>query len=277
MKNPFEFFHNADRSMNKLNGCFDWASSFYDQTRKIPEDLMNQIVSIIAEKLENQHPVSILEVGVGTGRVAISISEKLKPHMTLGVDISEKMLLKCRKKINPDDKFHLIASDGYYLPFSRIFDVVITSHVLHLVKDHYRFINSILEVLKPDGVLLDLAAYVNYQETIPFKIFYKKLKEEGYRYIKRGDLVGREVSVFLSRRGWIFNRVNLKSNYEVSLHNTVSFIRDRVFSHQKDIPEELYNRALEYLYNEIERRGLDPSEKYEIPAIAKLTFFQKKS
>ena len=142
MKNPFEFFHNDNGTMNKLTGCFDWASSFYDQTRKIPEDLVNQIACTIGEKLENHPPVSILEVGVGTGRVAIPISEKLKTNMTLGVDISEKMLLKCREKIKPTDKFHLIASDGFNLPFSNTFDIVLTSHVLHLVKDHYGFVNS---------------------------------------------------------------------------------------------------------------------------------------
>ncbi|MHA2074825.1 MAG: class I SAM-dependent methyltransferase [Candidatus Hodarchaeales archaeon] len=276
MNKPFEFFHNDSKSMSKLNGCFDWASSFYDQTRKIPEDLVYQIGCIIIDKLENHPSSSLLEVGVGTGRVAVPISEKLKPKMTLGIDISEKMLLKCQEKINPKDKFHLVASDGFNLPFSSTFDIIITSHVLHLVNDHYRFVNSILEVLNPNGTFIDLAAYVNYQQTVPFKIFYQKLEEEGYRYIKRGDLAVREVSVFLSRRGWVFDRINLTSDYEISLHYIVRFIRDRVFSHQKEIPEELYNRALEYLYHEIEKRDLIPSEKYKIPAIAKLTFFQKK-
>ncbi len=182
--------------MNKLNGCFDWASSFYDQTRKIPEDLMNQICNIIVEKLENSTSASILEVGVGTGRVALPISEKLQPEMTLGIDISKKMLLKCREKISSKEKFHLLVSDGFNMPFSNKFDLIITSHVLHLVKDYYGFVNSILGVLNPDGFFLDLAAYVNYQETIPFRIFYQKLEEEGYRYIQRGDLIVREISVF---------------------------------------------------------------------------------
>ncbi|MFX0087366.1 MAG: class I SAM-dependent methyltransferase [Candidatus Hodarchaeota archaeon] len=262
--------------MNKKDRGFDWASSFYDQTRKIPSSLLNQIIHVLNERINFSYKTRFLEVGVGTGRLVIPILMKTKHKMMVGIDISEEMVKKCLEKTKFDKDLYLLVCDGFNLPFSQKFDIILTSHVLHLVEEHFKFLNSLLDVLMLNGVYIYLEAYVNYQESIPFKIFYNKLEELGYYRFFKDDLIRREIMVYLTRRNWIYEEINLSARQEITIHNLVRFIRNRVFSHQRDIPEELYRSSLEYVFNEIEKKDINPLEKINIPAISRITIFRRK-
>ena len=262
--------------MKKQDECFDWASSFYDQTRKIPNSLVEQIILVLNEKINFSSKTRFLEVGVGTGRLIVPISEKINHKMMLGIDISEEMVKKCLEKVKLNKNLYLLVCDGFNLPFSQNFDVILTSHILHLVEEHFKFLDSLFDLLASDGVYINLEAYVNYQKTLPFKIFYDKLEELGYHRFMKADLIRREIMVYLTRRNWTYEEINLSASYEVSIHNLVRFIRNRVFSHQRKIPEELYCCSLEHLFNEIEKSEINPFERISIPATSRITIFRRK-
>lgn len=258
------------------NACFDWASSFYDETRKIPSDLIDQITETISDKIIPSSSSRFLEIGIGTGRLSIPIAKKFNLNMILGVDISRKMLSKCLEKSKQSNNVHLILGDGNYLPFSKSLDVVITSHVLHLVEDHFSLVNSLTNSLSPKGTYVDIEAYVCYQKTIPFKIFYDKLEEEGYHRFMKAGLIRKEIMVFLKRRNWMIEEINLISHQDIRVSDLVRFIRDRVFSHQRAIPNELFQSGLDHLYNEIENRNINPLKTIAVPATSNITIFRKK-
>jgi ubiquinone/menaquinone biosynthesis C-methylase UbiE len=252
--------------------CFDWVASIYDLTRGLPEELYSKIGMEIKELVLLKQHLGCLEIGVGTGRIASCLAEALECRM-IGVDISYSMLSESIKNPLTSNKLDLITADGNSLPFKQKFDFIITSHVLHLVKDHFQFIQSILDNLAPQGTYVDLNAYVNHEQTLPFKIFYGYLAENGYRHFFRNDLIRKELRVFFGKRGWKESESSLQSEFFIQMNTLVRFIKNRVFSHQRLISDQLYVRGLNHLFKELEDRDIDLGQEVTIPAYANILAF----
>jgi len=260
--------------MGSSTKCFDWASSFYDYSRAIPDDLMRKLIEILQDKLKIDSNSKILEVGVGTGRIAIPLTKKLHIN-TIGVDISERMLQKCQERISYTENIQLILADGLTLPFKNSqFNIILTSHILHLLSNVHQFINKILPLLVKNGFYVNLEAYVNYTQTIPFEIYYSKLSESGFRHIYLTGLVRRGLIIYLSRRGWKHKEYIIRSERTISNNDLVRFIQNRVFSHQRNISPDLHQQALQYLYKELEEKCIDLSKTVFAPAISRLNIFE---
>lgn len=261
--------------MGSSSKCFDWASSFYDYSRAIPDDLIRKVIEILQDKLKIDSNSKILEVGVGTGRIAIPLTKKLHAN-TIGVDISERMLQKCHERISYTENIQLILADGLTLPFkNNQFNILLTSHILHLLPNAYQFINKILPLLVKNGFYVNLEAYVNYHQTLPFKIYYNKLSETGFRHIFRAGLVRRGLIIYLSRRGWNHQEYIFKSERTISNNDLVRFLQNRVFSHQRSISRDLHQQALQHLYEELEEKYIDLSKTVFAPAISRLNIFER--
>ena len=261
--------------MGSSSKCFDWASSFYDYSRAIPDGLMRSIIDCLQEKTKMDSSSKILEVGVGTGRIAIPITEKLQSN-TVGVDLSEEMLQKCQEKMSAT-KIQLLVADGLKLPFvNEKFDIILTCHVLHLLSNAYQFVEMITPLLVKHGYYVNLCAYVDFGKTLPFKIYFNKLNERGYRYLHRGDLLRRGIIVYLVRRKWTHQHCIIKSEQEIGLNDLVRFLRDRVFSHQRAIPDNLHQVALDHLYYVLEKDEVDLVKKEVAPATSHLHIFQQR-
>jgi ubiquinone/menaquinone biosynthesis C-methylase UbiE len=89
---------------------FDRISQVYDETR---EPLKEAAVDKIKDILLRNGCSSIIEVGVGTGRVAKPLQER--GFEVVGVDVSRGMLLKAREK----GILRLILADADYLPIKK--------------------------------------------------------------------------------------------------------------------------------------------------------------
>jgi SAM-dependent methyltransferase len=127
---------------------FDRAVPYYDRTRSLTPEAMAQVVEILVGALADHQPV--LEVGVGTGRVAVPLSEAGLD--VYGVDLSGPMLgeLRAKRATLPVGR-----ADCTRLPFpDQRFGGVVASHVFHLVPDWRRAADEALRVLRPGGVLL---------------------------------------------------------------------------------------------------------------------------
>ena len=73
---------------------FDRTAEIYDETQGFPVFVMDKIVKTLMDELEGY--VSILDVGVGTGR----FSKPLQDHgyYVVGMDVSSEMLRKAVEK-----------------------------------------------------------------------------------------------------------------------------------------------------------------------------------
>ena len=261
--------------MVSFNACFDWASQFYDYTRAIPVELINQTIEALQQRVEITPGGKFLDIGVGTGRIAIPLAEKLNTNL-IGVDISGKMIQKCLEKTSSFNNVSLIIADGLALPFSENqFDLILTSHLLHLLSDPLQFIRKVTRLLAKNGYYINLDAYVNYHQSLPFQIYYNKLSESGYRHHFRGNLIRQEITIYLSKRGWRYKQFEINGKKEIIHNDLVKFIRERVFSHQRAIAEDFHQQALKHLYQELETRNVDLSEKILTPATSHITLFQQ--
>ena len=253
-------------------GCFDWSTSFYDETRALPSGLYRDISTTLKETVPLSLSMKCLEIGVGTGRIAHCIANAFSTDV-YGVDISQSMLYQCLQNPAVSETLALIAADGNHLPFKSKFDLILTSHVLHQVKDHFHLISSILASLSSSGIYIDLNAYVDHEQSLPFKVFYQRLLEEGYQHYFKNDLIRKGLKVFFSQRGWRYRETNLKQSYNITISTLVRFLKNKVFTHQRQIPEQIYEIGLKYLYAELEVRNVDFSKVVELPAYAHFLFF----
>lgn len=133
---------------------FDRAVEFYDQTRALPPELANLPVEAIIRETNLQPGAQVLEIGIGTGRLAIPLAERIA-HLT-GIDLSLKMMGVLREKIAGGPlQIDLAQADAVRLPFpGNCFDVVYAAHVLHLVKGWREGVGEAGRVIKPGGLFI---------------------------------------------------------------------------------------------------------------------------
>lgn len=104
--------------------CFDRAADIYDTTRRAARP---EAVEALAKELSDCS--SVLELGVGTGRLAVPLMER--GFQMVGVDLSRKMLDQSRAK----GLDRLVLGDVCRLPLRRkSVDAVLVVHVLHLIE-----------------------------------------------------------------------------------------------------------------------------------------------
>lgn len=137
---------------------FDRAAEYYDQTRGFPPGIGDKVAAALIDFCNLSPADRILEVGIGTGRIAIPLSVALGPnHHLNGVDISRKMMARLRANqpahIPPAS---LIEADATQLPFgAKTFRALITVHVLHLIRDWRGLLKDMDRVRAPGGLYIN--------------------------------------------------------------------------------------------------------------------------
>jgi SAM-dependent methyltransferase len=127
---------------------FDRAVEYYDRTRGLSPEAAAQVTALLADELIGHGPV--LEIGVGTGRIALPLAET--GIEVVGIDLSVPMLeaMVAKSRTVP-----VAVADCTVLPFpDDAFGGVIASHVFHLVPEWRDAALEVLRVLRSDGVFL---------------------------------------------------------------------------------------------------------------------------
>jgi SAM-dependent methyltransferase/shikimate kinase len=91
----------------------------------------------------------VLEIGVGTGRLAMRVCDKCK-HFT-GIDISQKTLQRAKANLQRFSNIDLICGDFLTYPFSERFDIIYTSLTFMHIQDKRAAIRKVASLLKPGG------------------------------------------------------------------------------------------------------------------------------
>lgn len=208
---------------------FDRVAEIYDKTRGLPPKIMEKVVQKIANELKGWRKV--LDAGVGTGRFA-------KPLQSLGfevigIDISTRML---RKAIQKGTK-NLLLGDVRFLPFTdSSFDVAISIHVLHLVKDWKTALREIVRVTR------NFFLACIYTTPNPLSERYREfLKEYGYKPtfgIAEAEL---KSLVKPTRSILAVSKVQIKAD------DTLANLKDKGSSYQFKIPNEVHVQIMKKL------------------------------
>jgi ubiquinone/menaquinone biosynthesis C-methylase UbiE len=130
---------------------FDRAATYYDATRGLNPDAMQKVVALLTEEIGGRGPC--LEVGIGTGRIGLTLWEAGVDMA--GVDLSPAMLATLINKAGGVPPFPLAVADATRLPFpDATFDVCLVCHVLHLIPEWKGSLAEMARVLRPGGRIL---------------------------------------------------------------------------------------------------------------------------
>jgi ubiquinone/menaquinone biosynthesis C-methylase UbiE len=134
---------------------FDRAAEYYDRTRGYPDGVGERVADLLCRAGGLGPETTLLEVGVGTGRIALPLAQRVR--QVVGVDLSRPMLARLAAK-GGSDRVRCILADATALPFPDAgFDAVIGVHVFHLLPAWQRAMAEVRRVLAPHGCFLDAA------------------------------------------------------------------------------------------------------------------------
>ena len=130
---------------------FDRAAEYYDDTRRLQPETQAAVITQLAGELRDRG--RCLEIGVGTGRIALDLHRN--GVEMAGVDLSAAMLRKLVEKAGGRPPFPLALADAAELPVAdRRLGGVVICHVLHLIESWRRAIEELVRVVRPGGVIL---------------------------------------------------------------------------------------------------------------------------
>jgi len=131
---------------------FDRAADFYDDTRGFPEGVAADAVALIAKAGDLSAQSRVLEIGIGTGRVALPLAAHTGGRI-YGVDVSARMMARIFDKEGGD--VAPIQADAARVPIAtHSMDALLAVHIFHLLPDFVPVERELRRVLKPGGLLL---------------------------------------------------------------------------------------------------------------------------
>lgn len=133
-----------------LTIAFDQIAAVYDAQRAHPPEVSAQVGRAVAAAVGG----SILELGVGTGRIALPSAAA--GCRVVGIDISREMLAVAAGRAEAARlPLALLQADAMRLPFrDGSFDAVLAVHVLHLLPDWRQGLQELRRVLASGGAII---------------------------------------------------------------------------------------------------------------------------
>lgn len=131
--------------------AFDRAAAYYDETRRLSDEGMRRTTEALTDVFSGAG--TVLEVGVGTGQIAIPLHEAGQD--VVGLDLSRAMLARLLDKAGGRPPFSLIEGDAVRMPFpDSAFGGAYLRWVLHLIPDWKGAIHEVARVVRPEGLFL---------------------------------------------------------------------------------------------------------------------------
>jgi SAM-dependent methyltransferase len=232
---------------------FDRTAEVYDETR---EPLTDEALDRVALLLSKDGCRQILEVGVGTGRIAMPL---LRRNFELvGIDFSRGMLAKAKGK----GVEHLVMGEANHLPFEdKTFDAVVMAHVLHLLESPAETFGKLTRVARNEIVIFlrkrdDSSPAPGSEEILGVRQTFRRVAEEmGYPLPAR---TGEWRERFRSEQEFLstFPPDELVTIQDVPIVTTVgerlSFFEKRAYGYLSDIPYAVFREVVEGVKSSID-------------------------
>ncbi len=145
-------FTPAKKSKDEVRRIYSKLSHIYDFWGSLTEQKATNRALQLAHIRNGE---SILEVGVGTGRVFEQIVSLNKNGYNEGIDLSPEMLARAEKRLRKSiSNYTLKVADAYSLPFAdETFDLIICNYLFDLLpeQDFSHVLHEFRRVLKSGG------------------------------------------------------------------------------------------------------------------------------
>jgi ubiquinone/menaquinone biosynthesis C-methylase UbiE len=234
---------------------FDRAAEYYDETRGFPPGEEKGAAEAFVRVGKFDGSQRVLEVGVGTGRIALPVAPQVAAYM--GIDISTAMMGRLREK-QQNERVLLTQGDATRLPFpTASFDAAIAVHVFHLIPGWQNALQEVKRVLRPGAPLLH-----------GFNADARPLDMHEVLSAKFGTrAAGTRSKAFLEDAGWQMVEEEIH-RYTLSRRplGMVETFRRRLFSATWDLSDEDMETRAQYLEQVIRERFPDPNQPVEVEA-----------
>lgn len=215
-----------------MSGPLDMAAEVFDKTRSFPPYVMNKILKTLRKELEGCG--RILDVGAGTGRFSKPLQDA--GFEVVGVDVSKKFLAYAHGKGTED----LVLGDACNLPFqASTFDASISIGTLHLIAKWKSALQEIVRVTK-NSLFTVYHSTRDYVRT-PSDVYKELVEKNGYscRHPGIGEWKLKEI-IRSTKSKFIIS-------YGVSVDERISLLREKVFSYQRNVPQNVHEKAMDEL------------------------------
>jgi ubiquinone/menaquinone biosynthesis C-methylase UbiE len=238
---------------------FDRAAGYYDQTRGFPPGVEQDVAAMLARAGGFTNHSRILEIGVGTGRIALPLAAHVR--QIVGADLSRQMMQRLREK-RTTEPIALIEADATRLPFAaHTFDGAVVVHVFHLIAGWRDVLRELARVLRPDAPLLharnhrtdDASAFKPIDDALNAVLLPE-------RRTQRVGMQEHEEETFLTDQGW--RRMGTKQVHHYQFPRTpndyLSSIEGRVWSSTWKYTDDEHTRAVEAVKQALAQHYPDP-------------------
>jgi len=208
---------------------FDRIADVYDDTRP---PLYEAELRILVDALRTRNCNSVLEIGVGTGRVSKPLS--IASFEMVGIDLSTGMISRAKQK----GLWHLVIADTYSLPFvDHTFDAAILVHVVHLLPDPVTALAEIGRVVKNSVIAIVRRRTGAVDE-------YERVRRLMRERVGRGSLVDsgedrwRREAELLQSVPPVERKPFCDRTTEMTVDEVISILKKRAYRFTLNIPEE---------------------------------------
>jgi ubiquinone/menaquinone biosynthesis C-methylase UbiE len=104
------------------------------------------------QKLELTKEKTVLEIGVGTGRIALKTAPLCRSFC--GIDISPKTVTRAKENLSSLPNVNLICADFLKHPFKESFDIIYSSLTFMHIKNKKKCIKKISRLLNEKGIFV---------------------------------------------------------------------------------------------------------------------------
>ena len=175
----------------KIGLLFSRAAQEYDTFAWFPREVGRCLFRLFNGKCEAKN---ILDIGCGTGKLTIALSQRFPKARVVGFDLAEGMVGRAKNRIERNGEIFLCA-DLEKIPFKdRTFEVVFSNLVYQRIPDLVNAFKKVNRVLVPGGrFYLSLATEGTLKElqaslSLAYKKFSRVKLKEAYRHPSAGKI-----------------------------------------------------------------------------------------
>ncbi len=157
--NPYD--NDDRRKSEQIESMFDNIAPAYDLMNRAMTFGIDRRWRALAVKRVARHGADyILDVATGTGDLAISLARKVDPIGVTGIDLSEGMLERARRKVaeaDLTDTIKFCQADSLAMPLpDESYDAVTVAYGVRNFENLLQGLREMYRVLKPGGILVVL-------------------------------------------------------------------------------------------------------------------------
>jgi malonyl-CoA O-methyltransferase len=134
----------------QIINCFNSGAYTYNAAA----DIQQVAACVLAMRLSEVSPASILEIGCGTGLFSQFLPQYFPEAHILLTDIAPEMLRVCQQRFVAHPNIKLACQDGEALTTPSGFDLIVSSMTLHWFTDFFASVEKIIAKLNPGGTFI---------------------------------------------------------------------------------------------------------------------------